>query len=82
MRESPVIQLIQELKSLGAIVSWFDPLVKSFDQENSIPLDPSVDLGLIVTPHSMIDFLVWKKSGTRVLDISTNATDYGWPKFL
>ena len=82
MRESPVIQLIRELKALGAIVSWFDPLVKSFDQENSVPLDPSVDLGLIVTPHSMIDFLIWKKSGTRVLDISTNATDYGWPKFL
>jgi UDP-N-acetyl-D-glucosamine dehydrogenase len=82
MRESPVIQFMLELKSLGSIVSWFDPLVKSFDYESSVPLDPSVDLGIIATPHSEIDFSVWKKSGTRVLDLSANQNDYGWSKFL
>jgi len=82
MRESPSIRLIEELRSLGAKVTWFDPIVKHFKGESSTPLDPSVDLGLIITPHDEIDFSIWKNSKTHVLDLSANSNNYGWPKYL
>jgi UDP-glucose 6-dehydrogenase len=82
LRESPALNLIKELEILGAIVTWFDPLVLEFNSRKSVPLDPSVNLGLIVTPHSEIDFSVWKQNGTKVFDLSANSSNFGWPKFL
>ncbi len=82
LRESPAIELIEELIGLGAKVSWFDPLVKDCNNLKSEPLDPNADIGLIVTPHSQIDFSIWKKANVRVLDLSANSINYGWPKFL
>jgi UDP-N-acetyl-D-glucosamine dehydrogenase len=82
LRESPALILISELRAKGAIVKWHDPLVNEWNEENSSEIDTHVDLGLIVTPHKSIDLSVWKKSSTKVLDLSANGTDYGWPKFL
>ena len=82
LRESPAIELIDELIALGAKVSWFDPLVKDYNNFKSEPLDPNIDIGLIVTPHSQIDFSIWKEANVKVLDLSANSTNYGWPKFL
>lgn len=82
LRESPAIQLIIELEKLGAEVSWFDPLVIEYDDQKSQPLDPLVDLGLIISPHDLINFSVWLEHGTNVLDLSANSKSYGWPKFL
>ncbi len=82
LRESPSLELITELESLGAKVLWFDPYVETFNGESSQPLDPAIDLGLIVIPHDNVDFSVWKKSNTRVLDLSANSRNFGWVKFL
>ena len=82
LRESPALLLMEELLKLGAKVTWCDPLVREFNNSKSIPLDPNVDLGLIVTPHENIDFLIWKNAGTRVFDLSPNGKSYGWPKFF
>jgi UDP-N-acetyl-D-glucosamine dehydrogenase len=82
LRESPALELIKELRKMGSIVTWHDPVVGKFDNETSCELDPSVDLGLIVTPHEQIDFSLWKNSSVRVLDLSANSRDYGWPKFF
>ena len=82
MRESPVLILINELEQLGAEVSWFDPLVGIIGNQKSKPLDSQIDLGLIVSPHSNMDFSLWKNSGIKVLDLSANSINYGWPKFL
>ena len=82
LRESPALELIKELRKMGAIVTWHDPVVGKFDNENSCELDPNVDLGLIVTPHEQINFSLWKNSSVRVLDLSANSRDYGWPKFF
>jgi UDP-N-acetyl-D-glucosamine dehydrogenase len=82
IRESPSLILINELEQLGAEVSWFDPLVGSIGNRKSKPLDSQIDLGLIVSPHSNMDFSLWKNSGVKVLDLSANNTNYGWPKFL
>jgi UDP-N-acetyl-D-glucosamine dehydrogenase len=82
LRESPALDLINELKSLGANVSWHDPFVIEHNEQKSSKLNSDVDLGLIVTPHDQIDFSIWKKSGIKVLDLSASSTNYGWPKFL
>ena len=82
LRESPALELIKELRKMGSIVTWHDPVVGKFDNETSCELDPNVDLGLIVTPHEQINFSIWKKSNIKVLDLSTNSNNYGWPKFL
>ena len=82
LRESPVLELIQELTMAGAIVSWHDPLVPDYEGQQSVALTSEIDLGLIVTPHSQIDFSIWKKADIKVLDLSANSNDYGWPKFL
>jgi UDP-N-acetyl-D-glucosamine dehydrogenase len=82
LRESPALQLIEQLADLGAKVSWFDPLVESYNNHKSEPLNPNVDIGLIITPHSQIDFSIWKEANVKVLDLSANSKNYGWPKFL
>ena len=82
LRESPALILIQELRSRGAIVSWFDPLIEIYNGEKSQPLKSSIDLGLIVTPHNGIDYSIWKNSKTEVIDLSANQMNFGWSKFL
>jgi UDP-N-acetyl-D-glucosamine dehydrogenase len=82
LRESPALELIKELKSLGAEVFWFDPYVEIFNGDKSLPLDPNVDLGLIIIPHENIDFTIWKNANTKVLDLSANSRNFGWPKFF
>jgi hypothetical protein len=47
-----------------------------------VALTGEVDLGLIITPHSQIDFSTWEKANVKVLDLSANSNNYGWPKFL
>jgi hypothetical protein len=74
--------LIEELKLLGATVIWHDPLVQEYQNEKSVQLDTDIDIGLIVTPHESINFLIWSKSKVKVLDLSANSSNYGWPKFL
>lgn len=82
LRESPALELINELKNLGAEVSWHDPFIDEYQGQHSVELSSEIDLGLIVTPHSHIDFSIWKKASLRVFDLSANSINYGWPKFI
>ena len=82
LRESPALDLVAALREEGVKVTWCDPLVKVWNGESSSELSESIDLGLIVTPHSQIDFTIWKKTNVKVLDLSANSNNYGWPKFL
>jgi UDP-N-acetyl-D-glucosamine dehydrogenase len=82
LRESPALDLIKELRYEGAKVIWFDPLVGSLDSEFSSPLNTKIDLGLIISPHDIIDFSTWRESSVKVLDLSPNKNNFGWRKFL
>ena len=82
LRESPALELISELKNKGAVVSWHDPFVSNYEGQSSMALISEIDLGLIVTPHDQIDFSIWKKANIKVLDLSANSNNYGWPKFI
>ena len=68
MREAPSLNLISELKNLGANVSWHDPLVNHYGGEHSEEINKDIDLGLIVSPHSAIDFSIWLNAKILVFD--------------
>jgi UDP-N-acetyl-D-glucosamine dehydrogenase len=82
IRESPALEFIKILESKGSHVTYHDPFVSQWNHLSSEPLSSDIDLGIIVTPHDQIDFSIWKKANTNVLDLSTGAKNYGWPKFL
>jgi UDP-N-acetyl-D-glucosamine dehydrogenase len=82
LRESPALLLLKELKNRGSLVSWHDPIIGSKFPGGSEKLSIDIDLGLIVTPHSAINFSPWQGSRIQVLDLSPTTKDYGWPKFL
>jgi UDP-N-acetyl-D-glucosamine dehydrogenase len=80
LRESPALELIEELRKMGATVTWCDPLVGEYKGELSSNLETDIDLGVILAPHGNIDFSIWSKSSVKVLDMSVNSNNYGWDK--
>ena len=69
-----------KIEAIGKLIA--KSLVKNYKDQRSEPLNPNIDIGLIVTPHSQIDFSIWKNANVKVLDLSANSNNYGWPKFL
>jgi UDP-N-acetyl-D-glucosamine dehydrogenase len=55
VRETPVEDLINGLKKSGAVVSWHDDLVKSWNGESSVALGSAYDLAILATPHDYLD---------------------------
>jgi len=55
VRETPVEALITGLKKSGAVVSWHDELVKSWNGESSFALGSGFDLAILATPHDYLD---------------------------
>jgi len=80
IRESPALELMRVLRKNGAVVTWCDPLVGEFNGEISSSLGSNIDLGVILTPHSNMDFSIWLKADVKVLDMSVNSNNYGWAK--
>ena len=76
-RESPAIKVIKELLKEGAEVSYYDPYVPNFKQNTlsmaSIPeltLDAvkSVDLVIITTAHTKLDYSMIQKYAVAIFD--------------
>jgi UDP-N-acetyl-D-glucosamine dehydrogenase len=82
LRESPALLLLDQLERRDALVYWFDPVVGDKFPGGSSHLLPNIDLGLIVTPHTSIDYSIWRENQVKVLDLSATSKNYGWPKFL
>ena len=55
VRETPVKNLITELRMLGALVSWHDDLVNEWNGEKSVVLSNDYDLAILATPHEYLD---------------------------
>jgi UDP-N-acetyl-D-glucosamine dehydrogenase len=55
VRETPVEALISGLKKSGAVVSWHDDLVKSWNGEGSVAMGSGFDLAILATPHDYLD---------------------------
>ena len=55
VRETPVEALIGGLKKSGAVVSWHDVLVKSWNGESSVAMGSGFDLAILATPHDYLN---------------------------
>lgn len=76
-RESPAIKVIEQLLTVGAEVSYYDPWVKSFRHGNlymaGIPkLTPETvvqtDLVMVTTAHSNVDYPLVQRNAKEVFD--------------
>ena len=79
-RESPGGYLVSALRGLGASVTWHDPFVPHWNNEQSTAIF-AADIGVIVTAHPGVDYSAWKNADTMVFDVSISPNT-GWPKFL
>jgi UDP-N-acetyl-D-glucosamine dehydrogenase len=66
VRETPVSSLIAGLGKLGASVSWHDDLVKTWNNQSSVPITDKYDLAIVATPHDYIQLS--KLGNTPVLN--------------
>ena len=76
-RESPAIKVIEELEKEGAKVVYYDPFVPKY-QENSmvkkgepeltIELIESVDLVIVTTAHTKVDYKLVQKYAKAIFD--------------
>lgn len=67
VRETPAELVIDELNAQGALVNWYDPVVKSWQGVDSSPLGGS-DIAIVVTLHDSIDHTMALKSAPYVFD--------------
>jgi UDP-N-acetyl-D-glucosamine dehydrogenase len=78
MRESPALSIIEELESLGAVVTYHDPFVPVLPLEGtdrqlqSVPLDEGVlkgtDVVVVVTDHRGVDYGYVAKLAPLIVD--------------
>ena len=66
-RETPAEIVIEELKAMGAEVTWHDPVVKSWQGSNSSDLGGS-EIAIVVTLHDVMEKLEVTKSAPYVFD--------------
>jgi len=70
-RETPAELVINELESQGAIITWHDPVVKSWQGSNSSDLGGS-EIAIVVTLHDVMDRLKVASSAAYVFDATGN----------
>jgi UDP-N-acetyl-D-glucosamine dehydrogenase len=66
-RETPAVLLIDALKDLGAVVTWNDPVVRSWHGAESSAL-AGADIAVVVTKHDVVDSKDILKSARYVFD--------------
>ena len=66
-RETPAELLINALESLGAVVTWSDPVVGSWRDKDSVGLG-GVDIAVVVTKHDVVSAAEILKSTPYVFD--------------
>ena len=76
LRESPALDIIRLLLSLGASVSYHDPFVREFSEDGhhhvSVPLEAATVAGadavMLVTDHSALDLDIIRRQAKVVVD--------------
>ena len=66
-RETPAELLINALEKLGAVVTWNDPVVGSWNGEDSVALI-GADIAVVVTKHDVVSAAEILKSAPYVFD--------------
>lgn len=73
-RETPAVIVIEELKAMGAKVTWHDPVVKSWQGSNSSDLGGS-EIAIVVTLHDVMEKSEVTKSAPYVFDTTGKLSD-------
>jgi UDP-N-acetyl-D-glucosamine dehydrogenase len=84
VRESPALEIIQELQSLGAKVTYHDPHVKALQLEtgklHSVPLTArslkKQDLAVVLSAHTRVNYELVLRQVKRVLDTRNALNKY------
>ena len=69
-RETPVLELVNHLKTLGKEVAWHDPLVSEWNDSESVDVDWPCDVAILATNQPGIDISALTRKGVAVLDCS------------
>ena len=72
-RETPAELVIGELKAQGAEVTWHDPVVNSWKDENSTDLGGS-EIAIVVTLHDVMDKSAVTTSAPYLFDTTGKLT--------
>ena len=68
LRESPALEIINQLVSLGANVSWYDPLVVEYEGEKPSNLNEIYDGVIVTLPKLNLPIDHWVNSGAKIFD--------------
>ena len=71
-RETPASELIAKLREEGAEVKWHDPLVGSWGEEQSSPVDWECDIAILATNQPGISINSHLERGIPVLDCTNS----------
>ena len=73
VRETPVSELRDHLKSLGAVVAWHDPLVPVWEGSSSVDLGWECDVAILATKQPGMDVAPLIARGVQILDCTNSA---------
>ena len=74
VRETPVSELRDYLKEVGAEVAWHDPLVKLWESTDPVSLDWDCDVAILATMHPGMNLDQLIERGIRILDCTNSIT--------
>lgn len=74
VRETPVSELRDHLKSSGADVAWHDPLVQIWEGSRPVDLDWKCDVAILATKQPGMQFDQLIASGVQILDCTNSIT--------
>ena len=74
VRETPVSELRDYLKTQGAVVAWHDPLVPVWEGSNPVGLDWDCDVVILATKQPGMNLTQLTAKGIQILDCTNSIT--------
>jgi len=74
VRESPVSELFDHLRALGADVAWHDPLVPVWRGSTPVDLNWGCDIAILATKQPGMDLTKLMERGVLILDCTNSFT--------
>ena len=68
VRETPVLELRNNLLMLGAVVAWIDPLVPTWEDSKPVDLNWQCDVAILATNQPGMNFDSLIARGIQILD--------------
>lgn len=76
VRETPVSELRDRLRDLGAEVAWHDPLVTNWEGTYPVDLNWECDVAILATNQPEMDLSQLIASGIQILDCTNSIKDH------